>query len=197
MPVKGQSTKSRTAKSTKKGPKLKWWYILPVIAIVAVAGYAIVRYSQASSEAYVKTVDNGGITSGNPFYKYYKQGYGNLAVSAPKAAVGAFFGREASSYKYTCAVVRGNFVDDPGGASVVQIILKSNNYSSSSTRPIKIDSGFSTICYKKFSPGDNPNNVMSFGISANNYNANVISLSGKVFVYRMFLTNTLPQGAKI
>jgi hypothetical protein len=49
MPVKGQLTKSRTAKSTKKGPKLKWWYILPVIAIVAVAGYAIVRYSNASS----------------------------------------------------------------------------------------------------------------------------------------------------
>ena len=48
MPVKGKTTKSRTAKSKGKGLKLKWWYILPVIAIVAVAGYAIVRYSQAS-----------------------------------------------------------------------------------------------------------------------------------------------------
>ena len=89
MPTIGK-TKTRTSKSTKKGPKLKWWYILPVIAIVAVAGYAIVRYSQASSEAYVKTVDNGGITSSNPFYKYYKQGYGNIAVSAPGAPVSAF-----------------------------------------------------------------------------------------------------------
>ena len=48
MPVKGQSAKSRTAKSTKKGSMLKWWYILPVIAIVAISGYAIVRFSQAS-----------------------------------------------------------------------------------------------------------------------------------------------------
>jgi hypothetical protein len=50
MPVKGKTTKSRTAKSKGKGLKLKWWYILPVIAIVAVAGYAIVRYSQAAQE---------------------------------------------------------------------------------------------------------------------------------------------------
>jgi hypothetical protein len=61
MPVKGKTTKSRTAKSKGKGLKLKWWYILPVIAIVAVAGYAIVRYSQASvpgSQIYRKVGQN-------------------------------------------------------------------------------------------------------------------------------------------
>jgi len=57
MPVKGKTTKSRTAKSKGKGLKLKWWYILPVIAIVAVAGYAIVRYSQASSIIWSYTGD--------------------------------------------------------------------------------------------------------------------------------------------
>ena len=58
MPVKGQTSKTRTAKSTKKGPKLKWWYILPVIAIVAISGYAIVRYSQASSTRWSFRGDN-------------------------------------------------------------------------------------------------------------------------------------------
>jgi len=59
MPVKGQMNKTRTAKSTKKGPKLKWWYTLPVIAIVAVAGYAIVRYGQAAVERGVQYPANG------------------------------------------------------------------------------------------------------------------------------------------
>jgi len=58
MPTKGK-TKTRTSKSTKKGPKLKWWYILPVVAIVAVAGYAIVRYSQAAQEFETKYPVNG------------------------------------------------------------------------------------------------------------------------------------------
>ena len=44
------SSKSRTSSSKKKNLKLKWWYVLPVVAIVAVAGYAIVRSSQASGE---------------------------------------------------------------------------------------------------------------------------------------------------
>ena len=47
MPVKGQMNKTRTAKSKGKGLNLKWWYVLPVIAIVAVAGYLVIRYSQA------------------------------------------------------------------------------------------------------------------------------------------------------
>ena len=46
MPANAIKTKSRTAKS--KGPKLKWWYVLPVIAIVVAAGYLVIRYSQAS-----------------------------------------------------------------------------------------------------------------------------------------------------
>ncbi len=47
MPVKGQMNKTRTAKSKVKSLKLKWWYVLPVIAIVAAAGYLVIRYSQA------------------------------------------------------------------------------------------------------------------------------------------------------
>ena len=49
--VNNRVKKSRTAKSKGKGLKLKWWYVLPVIVLVAGAGYLIVRFSQASSLA--------------------------------------------------------------------------------------------------------------------------------------------------
>lgn len=110
MPVKGQLTKSRTAKSTKKGPKLKWWYILPVIAIVAVAGYAIVRYSQAAAERDVQYPGNG-IEGGGA-----TQNKGNVQVrvaqyyNSVNARVGANNVFEAVKYpnmagKWVCAEV--------------------------------------------------------------------------------------------
>lgn len=51
------SSKSRTSSSKKKNSKLKWWYVLPVIALVAIGGYAIVRSSEAAT--HVKRVDSG------------------------------------------------------------------------------------------------------------------------------------------
>ena len=56
---------SRTSSSKKKNLKLKWWYALPVIAIVAVTGYAIVHYSKAATNMYVRNVDNGGFRGGD------------------------------------------------------------------------------------------------------------------------------------
>ncbi len=49
MPTKVNGSNSRTASKKNKSAKLKWWYILPVIAIVAIAGYAIVRFSEAGT----------------------------------------------------------------------------------------------------------------------------------------------------
>ncbi len=49
MPTKVKGSNSRTASKKNKSAKLKWWYILPVIAIVAIAGYAIVRFSEAGT----------------------------------------------------------------------------------------------------------------------------------------------------
>ena len=49
---------SRTSTSKKNNLKLKWWYVLPVILVVAIAGYAIVRFSEASVPG-LKTVDSG------------------------------------------------------------------------------------------------------------------------------------------
>jgi len=51
MAAKKAATKSRSSKSNKNKNNLKWWYVLPVIAIVAVAGYAIVRFSEAGTQS--------------------------------------------------------------------------------------------------------------------------------------------------
>lgn len=53
-----KAIKSRTSKKSSSKTNLKWWYVLPVVAIVAVAGYAIVRFSEASVQG-LKTVDSG------------------------------------------------------------------------------------------------------------------------------------------
>ena len=42
--------KYNTRTSKKQSTKLKWWYVLPVIIIMAVAGYFIVRLSFASDK---------------------------------------------------------------------------------------------------------------------------------------------------
>jgi hypothetical protein len=73
MAAKKAATKSRSSKSNKNKNNLKWWYVLPVIAIVAVAGYAIVRFSEAGTatkrvgsglQGGNGTVDKGGSEGG-------------------------------------------------------------------------------------------------------------------------------------
>ena len=74
------SSKTRTSSSKKKNLKLKWWYVLPVVAIVAVAGYAIVRSSQASYGQYayrnlstkppLYCVGGTRVSKGNFYYPY-------------------------------------------------------------------------------------------------------------------------------
>ena len=113
--VKGK-TKTRISKSTKKGPKLKWWYILPVIAIVAVAGYAIVRYSQAAIEikpAFPKDF-TGGIATQNKNNipvrviggKPVRIKYG----SAPKDKNSFFLGNYNGLYMQNFPDLRGKYV---------------------------------------------------------------------------------------
>jgi hypothetical protein len=51
-----KKTRTSTKKSNNKSI-MRWWYVLPVIAIVAVAGYAVVRFSEAGTA--VKRVGSG------------------------------------------------------------------------------------------------------------------------------------------
>ncbi len=88
MAAKKAATKSRSSKSNKNKTNLKWWYVLPVIAIVAVAGYAIVQFSEAGTatkrpgsglQGGNGTVDKGGNEGralklgNNPVYASWSQ----------------------------------------------------------------------------------------------------------------------------
>ena len=83
-----QKFKSKTRLITKKNKnlKLKWWYVLPVIAIVAVAGYAIIRFSEAGTAS--KRVGSGltggvkVVNKGGNFGRALEIGYPPNSVSA-------------------------------------------------------------------------------------------------------------------
>jgi len=67
MAAKKAASMSRTSKKGSSKTNLKWWYVLPVIAIVVVAGYAIVRFSQAGAlmgKEGVKSRENGKLYGG-------------------------------------------------------------------------------------------------------------------------------------
>lgn len=53
------SKKTRVNSNNKNKPKIKWWYLLPMIFIVAAAGYLIVRYSSAGSKQFRRVYGQG------------------------------------------------------------------------------------------------------------------------------------------
>ncbi len=50
--------KTRTSKSKNK-KNLRWWYAVPVIVVVALAGYLVIRYSQAGVRTFSRMSDSG------------------------------------------------------------------------------------------------------------------------------------------
>jgi hypothetical protein len=68
MAAKKAASKSNSRTSGKKGKSVKWWYILPVLAIVVLAGYLIVRYSEASTKGYSKGANDMTNCSGKQRY---------------------------------------------------------------------------------------------------------------------------------
>ncbi len=67
-------SKSRTSTSKKKNLKLKWWYVLPVILVVAISGYAIVRFSEASTSHGYHTPLDKKISGGGSDFTITKNG---------------------------------------------------------------------------------------------------------------------------
>lgn len=47
------ANKTRTANNKSKITNLKWWYLAPIVVIIAVAGYFVVRFSFASNNEVV------------------------------------------------------------------------------------------------------------------------------------------------
>jgi hypothetical protein len=140
MPSKAKTTKSRTSKKSKQ-TKLKWWYILPVILIVAVAGYAIVRFSEASALTFSKTVANKYLRGGTTTYK---SSYGDAKLVSTGGSISAYINlNELSKSKKICA--RALLSKQNGGLVRGTLVWKSKNpYSSKSSKFTA--SGLQQIC---------------------------------------------------
>jgi hypothetical protein len=112
MAVKQTNKKSRTLKQ-KPSFKLKWWYVIPVVLLVAATGILILRFSDASSRTSRRFAGNG--LSGG--YATEGRGADQRRLIRPGVGVSATLGSKALSTtqtinnKYVCVRV---FVD--GGA---------------------------------------------------------------------------------
>lgn len=112
-----KASKSRT--SSKKSKKsLKVWYIIPVLLIVAVAGYAIVRYSNASAYKGLRTV-----TGSNKMVGYAsvvdKQGQnGRSAVVGDGPVYASWTENELGNLAYNKVLCADVFVSGQKGAPV-------------------------------------------------------------------------------
>ena len=113
MAAKKAATKSRSSKSNKNKNNLKWWYVLPVIAIVAIAGYAIVRFSEAGTAE--KRVGSG-LNGGNGRVNKGNAGTGLNVTSNP--ARGTWSQRQRGSSTRFCVEYFGANGDGAGGITL-------------------------------------------------------------------------------
>ncbi|MEI6170022.1 MAG: hypothetical protein WCP56_03420 [Candidatus Saccharibacteria bacterium] len=154
MAAKKAATKSRSSKSNKNKNNLKWWYVLPVIAIVAVAGYAIVRFSEASTGTAYKRVGSGlqgGVRTVDKGVNVGKAlEIGNKQVWANWSPI-----NRGTSTRF-CAVVYAGSGNDSGG-------VKLQLYTGPSTlgKPVtKFFRGTQTICTASLS--NNERTILPF-----------------------------------
>lgn len=107
------NSRSKIRTSKNKGMKLKWWYVLPVIAIVAVAGYAIVRFSQAAGPYKTFSIPASSLPAGSQGRAL--KGNGIYAASAPTSA---FIGSpQMQSSRQVCAYVYGTGENNSGATA--------------------------------------------------------------------------------
>jgi hypothetical protein len=115
MASKKSTSKSRT--SSKSRSSLKWWYVLPVVAIVAIAGYAIVRFSQAAGPYRTFTIGASSIPAGSQGRAL--KGNGIYAASAPTSV---FVGwQQMQSSRQVCAYVYGTGPNNTGATARITL----------------------------------------------------------------------------
>ena len=112
MSTKVKGSKSRTASKKNKSVNLKWWYILPVIMFVTVAGYLIVRLSEASNR-FAVVINPSAIISNNAptlarTYKYKISGNNLAKARRVCTEVNNFGNKKAPIYTYSYLTLPDN-----------------------------------------------------------------------------------------
>lgn len=174
MAAKKAATRSRT--SSKKGKSsLKWWYILPVLAIVVLAGYLIIRYSEAGT-AY-KRVGNGlsgGVKTVDKQGNYGKaREIGNNPVSAKWSP------SERGTSTRFCAQVYGSGTN--GGNGGVTLTLYNEN-GTQLTQETHFFKGVKTYCTNSLG------NVEKLKLAGRDAVLKVSEAGGYVSVIKMYAT---------
>lgn len=173
------NTRVRTNSLAKK-PKLKWWYAIPVVLVVALIGYVVIVYSKASNRFYSKTVNNQGLQGGVSTTADSKsEGKKRLVGTTPVSAT--FTAKEMSKAKKVCA---GLSLED---RSKGQLILESNSTvvaMSSNQQQTTIDTkstaGSDQVCL----PIDSVNSALAQSYGAK---ASVVQTAGDIAVMEIWL----------
>lgn len=171
---------SRT-KTQRHKPKLKWWYIIPIVLFVTLAGYTIIFYSKASDRFYSKTVNNRGLQGGTSTTEVSKsEGSSRVVGDVPVSA--SYTAKEMAQAKKACVGLKlsdqssGRFVIESGSsiaqfASIQQqaLISTKNGRVGNYQFCVDIDSVMSTL-------------AQTYGLKAS-----VIQASGKILVMEIWL----------
>jgi hypothetical protein len=117
MAAKKAAKKSRisTKKSNNKSI-MRWWYVLPVIAIVAVAGYAIVRFSEAG-----KTVTTIGPNSLRGSGKVFRKQNGATVKFVDSSVNYVMGGNTAQKGRKICADLQLTGLNGFAGIGVLKV----------------------------------------------------------------------------
>ena len=168
MAAKKAATKSRSSKSNKNKNNLKWWYVLPVIAIVAVAGYAIVRFSEAGTSS-------NRLSGGT---RWVDKGNGNRAREVGGSPVTATWSASQRGSQTTfCATT---YMSNGDGQGSAKLTLISGGSVIGNSRMI-YGRGTTTQCLY-------PDGGQKSRIFLRNATLKVTRINGYVSVYNMFVT---------
>lgn len=169
---------SRVQKGKSKKSKFPMWGIgIIVVLVVVIAGYAIVRFSQASSGHSYKTVDNGGLNGG--VQTIDKSGYGKFRVVGNNPVTASWAGCSiSSSLLGGCS---GNEYESIDNQMCVKVYMDPNStgtFSSSIDTPL---SPLNQVLKKQFSSqGQMEVKTVCQDITSITSAVNVTSLKAKV-----------------
>ena len=173
MAAKKAATKSRSSKSNKNKNNLKWWYVLPVIAIVAIAGYAIVRFSEAGTAE--KRVGSG-LNGGNGRVNKGNAGTGLNVTSNP--ARGSWSYAQRGTNTRFCVEFFGANGDGAGG---ITLQLKRSGTVKIGSPKTYFRRGIATVCTESLS------NAERFRLGTGTATLYASNAGGTIQVIKMFV----------
>ena len=142
MAAKKAATKSRTSGNNSTS-KMKWWYLIPVLLIVAVAGYAIVRFSEAGSQFGVVT--SSKIKGAGQYVKKNNVQY--KVLNTPGTAQADYSGNTIGKAKKVCANVYFKNLNGSRGTAKLDLIAPRTGKTMATTgRVSKADGTTAQLC---------------------------------------------------